>query len=344
MSKQGNPTIIGAFVAGALFLIIASVFVFSHEAFFSKNQQFVVVFTESINGLNIGAPIKLYGVQIGHVVKIDVERDQQAGKTLIPVVFEVNPQHINGYIDTSVSDWEEAEVEKLINSGLRMQLQLGSLLTGQLFIEALFLPDIPKVLYHSQSDLKEIPSIPSSSAEIQKTLRKVLASTKSIDIAKVVNNLQSTLSHIEQIVGSEQTQSTLTALNSSMLGLDRMINSFDQETHGISKDLRDVIQHADQLIVNINAQVDTLVTEAHQLVASGENSLKKVDGSLAKVDTTLSQVDTILNHKSPINQGLQTALKELTRAARSARLMMDYLERHPNALIYGKDVESGVRQ
>jgi hypothetical protein len=37
-------------------------------------------------------------------------------------------------------------------------------------------------------------------------------------------------------------------------------------------------------------------------------------------------------------------LQELAKAARSTRVMMNYLEQHPDALLYGKDAEQGGRR
>lgn len=39
---------------------------------------------------------------------------------------------------------------------------------------------------------------------------------------------------------------------------------------------------------------------------------------------------------SPAYQDMRRTMNELSAAARSLRLMMDYLERHPEALIKGK--------
>ena len=70
------------------------------------------------------------------------------------------------------------------------------------------------------------------------------------------------------------------------------------------------------------------------MVASGQTTLEEVN-------STLNNVDSLINNNSPISQELQTTLQELARAARSTRVMMDYLERHPDALLYGKDAEPG---
>lgn len=337
MSKEGNPTKIGAFIVGAILLLIASILVFSSNTLFSKNQKFIVVFKESINGLAIGAPIKLYGVQIGHVTEIKVERDKENNRTLIPVTFEVNPQNISNYVNTHMMDWEDVEVEKLIDSGLRMQLQLGSLLTGQLFIEASFLPKTPVILYGNQTDLKEIPSIPSNSDEIQKTIRSLLESSKSIDLTELFNNLQKTASNLEKITGSKQTQSTLTALNSSMLDLQHVMKGLKDDSGKITKNLNKTINHADKLIVDLNKNSDYLFADTRQLVTSGKATLEEVN-------TALANVESVIDKNSPVTQDLQQALQELAKAARSTRVMMEYLERNPDALLYGKDSDSGERK
>jgi len=333
MNNKANPTTIGIFIIGAFSLLVASIFVFSSEAWFSKNHKFIVVFTESINGLNVGAPIKLYGVQIGHVTEINVERDIQRNMTLIPVVFEVDQEKIGNYVDTRKKDWRNSEVEKLIDSGLRMQLQLGSLLTGQLFIEALFLPNTEAKLYGHKTNLKEIPSVPSKSDEIQKALRNVLEGTKTIDLTELFSNLQKTAANIEQITGSIQTQSTLTALNNSMLDLQQILGTVKKDIGPISKDLNKTINHADELLVTLDTNAKPLLEDSRQIISTGKNTLQAIS-------STLDEVKALTNNNSPINQGLQAALQQLTRAASATRSMMDYLERHPDALIFGKETET----
>ena len=334
MSKKANPTTIGAFIVGAIILFITGILVFSSEAWFSINDRFIVFFDESINGLNVGAPIKLSGVQIGQVIEISVERDIKLNKILVPVVFEVNPQKISRYNNLSQSPLGEVTVSDLINSGLRMQLQLSSMLTGQLFIEARFLPDTPAKLYGHKPDLIEVPSIPSSSEEIQKTLRSFLADIKNVDFKKFFNDIGKTISNIEELTGSEQTRETFTALNASMLDLQQIMSTLKDETGPISRDLRKTINRADQLILTFDANAGPLLEETQQTIVSAKTVLKQLNSALINIES-------LTNSDSPIGQDLQTALQELARAARSTRVMMDYLERHPDALIYGK--EAGVR-
>ena len=91
MSKPVNPYTIGAFIVGSLTLLIVAVLVFGGGQFFKKKIQYVIFFDSALNGLNIGAPVKLQGVQIGTVKEISLELSQQAKNITKPVVIEIDP-------------------------------------------------------------------------------------------------------------------------------------------------------------------------------------------------------------------------------------------------------------
>jgi paraquat-inducible protein B len=57
-----------------------------------------------------------------------------------------------------------------------------------------------------------------------------------------------------------------------------------------------------------------------------------VEKTLAKARQALELADP----NSPAAENLNSALKELAAAARSIRVLTDYLEQHPEALVKGK--------
>ena len=58
--------------------------------------------------------------------------------------------------------------------------------------------------------------------------------------------------------------------------------------------------------------------------------------TLAKAQTTLDSINGILDERSPFREDLHVLIQELGAAARSIRVLSDYLERHPEALLKGK--------
>ena len=77
-----------------------------------------------------------------------------------------------------------------------------------------------------------------------------------------------------------------------------------------------------------------------QWVPEGTKTLEEMRRAIASGDRVLRNTDaTFFGKDSPAPQDLRDALQEVTRAARSVRILVDYLERHPEMLIRGKPEE-----
>jgi paraquat-inducible protein B len=83
--------------------------------------------------------------------------------------------------------------------------------------------------------------------------------------------------------------------------------------------LNETLQRTRMLAQNFDASV---VPELGATLQQAQSTLKSINGSVSK--------------DSPLYYELLRVFKELTEAARSFRVMADYLERNPDALIYGK--------
>jgi paraquat-inducible protein B len=63
----------------------------------------------------------------------------------------------------------------------------------------------------------------------------------------------------------------------------------------------------------------------------------ELNRTLAQTRETLKGAENLLSPNSPLQSELYRTLREFGAAARSFRLMADYLERHPEALLRGKE-------
>src|SRR5574341_813672 len=124
MSKRANPKLIGAFVVGAVALVVVGVLLLGNlKALFERPVRVVLFFDGDVNGLTVGAPIAFRGVKLGQVsdVRIKVEA---GGK--IAVYGQFPPRLLD---DDTVTI-----LQSVMKQGLRAQLALQSLLTGQLYV------------------------------------------------------------------------------------------------------------------------------------------------------------------------------------------------------------------
>ena len=184
MSKPANKTMIGTFVVVAVVLAVAAVVLFGSGKFFQQTERWIVFFEGSVKGLNVGSPVVFRGVQIGQVTDIIVGFDTAKIEVIIPVIFEIDPEKFKD-IGLRVERSDEEMVRALIERGLRAQLQMQSMVTGQLVINIDFLPNTEARLKGldrfadkiTLEGLNEIPSVPTPMQRLEKT--KILISKRS---------------------------------------------------------------------------------------------------------------------------------------------------------------------
>src|SRR5215470_5003382 len=101
MRTQANARLVGAFVLGAIVLAIAAVAVLGSGRLFRKTYPFILVFRGNVNGLRVGAPVKIKGVTIGSVTDIGLRLNlgledvsARQGGIQIPVMIEIDEGRI----------------------------------------------------------------------------------------------------------------------------------------------------------------------------------------------------------------------------------------------------------
>jgi paraquat-inducible protein B len=87
-------------------------------------------------------------------------------------------------------------------------------------------------------------------------------------------------------------------------------------------------------VASIIKKIDAMPLEA--IGTDLKNAIAELDRTLASARGTLGTADRLIAPNSTLATGLDNTLAELNRAARSLRVLMDYLERHPEALLRGK--------
>ena len=100
MSKQVNKTAIGAFVIGAIALVVGIVVVVGSGKFFTTTIPCVFYFNGSVQGLSVGSPVTFKGVQIGEVNEISLTFNPEGMKLEIPVQAVLYPDNNTAYAGT----------------------------------------------------------------------------------------------------------------------------------------------------------------------------------------------------------------------------------------------------
>jgi paraquat-inducible protein B len=263
------------------------------QAGFTTKVPYVVQFDESVRGLSPGAPVEFRGMRVGTVSDVGLQLDVATESVRIPVTIEIEPQRITftgSAKDNPYDDTPYVLMEKLVERGLRAQLQPGNLLTGQMLVDLGFHPNAAPAKLDRSGEYPEIPSVPSEMDALTASASGILTKLAALPLTELVQDLRSTVQNVDALVSSPRTAETLEALKVTATELQTVVQTIDQQLGPL----------------------------------------------LAQAQGTLASADAMVGSNSQTRYDLDSMLKELAGAARSIRVLTDYLERHPEALIRGK--------
>lgn len=333
MSKPSNPTLIGTFVLGAVLLLVAAVLLFGGTQLFSKKRLLVAYFPESVKGLRVGSNVLLAGVRVGFVKSIQLEgqiSDTDSLTTLVQVLMEVQPETFELTSHGTALNPHQREVmtpAEFVNAGIRARLGIDSLVTGQLLVELDFRPDTKAIYRAPRKSYPEIPTIPSDTQQIIDRVQEFFSKlTSEVDFAQIAKDIQGIAAGVNQLVNSPELRSMLAGgsklTNEDIPGLIDAMNQSLAQLDGALADTRKLLHHVD-------GQIDPLMGDLRSTV-------KRLDGALTNTQQLLQSMNGQIKQGSALNLEIQTTLHDLQAASRSASLLLDYLEKHPEALLRGK--------
>jgi paraquat-inducible protein B len=264
------------------------------------SQRYVLYFNESLRGLSVGAPVTLLGLQGGEVTDIGLSFDPKTKKLRGRVEIVSYPERIVARMKGS----QMAIGQSMANTVQRRRAFIQQMIEhfgmrGQLQSGSLLTGQL-FVAFDFFPNAKKMK----------------------IDWNQEVPELPvvpSTLPNLEEKLGSILTK--LDHMPWEKIGSDtrQAIESFNQ-----------AMKDADKALVRFDSdltpEIKSAIEEFRRATVSADKMIKDTDA-------------TLVGTNAPGQQELRDAMQEVTRAARSLRVLTDYLERHPDALIRGKTEE-----
>ena len=292
------------------------------EKTYVRKTRWLLYFDGSVRGLTVGSPVEFRGIRIGQVVDINMEYDAKKQAFRIPVLIEIEQDRIQIKGQT---DWSFRKKinEYLVAQGLRAQLKIGSLITGQLLVDLDFHPDAPPAKVIWEGRYPQLPTVPTSMEEITTSLTQLLKKLEKLPLEQIGNDLRDTVDGAKRLVNS-------TELQEAIMGLNNTVGQAQKFAENLNMAVAPELKNA---VANLNATLDRTKMLAQNF---DSNVVPELDATLQQAQSTLKSIEGSVSKNSPLYFELMRVLKELGGAARSIRIMADYLERHPDALIYGK--------
>ena len=167
--KRANTKLIGIFVFGALLLTVGSILLFGSRNMFEKKRYFYAYFEQDVSGVDIGAPMKFSGIEVGSVKEIVGIYNKETSVVTPRILIEFHPETLKG---AKVAKGEYTLFQPLLDQGMRASLKSQSFLTGQLYVSLDFYENRAiRTLGSDKDKYPEMPTIDSGLGEIFKAFQ-----------------------------------------------------------------------------------------------------------------------------------------------------------------------------
>jgi paraquat-inducible protein B len=337
MSRKANPTLIGAFVLGALALAIVATLLLAGGSWFGERRQHVLYFEGAAQGLQVGAPVVFLGVKVGTVKQIQLGLDAQSRRFVVPVMIEVQPQVVRTRGGENVDLRDRATIRQLVERGLRARLRLQSLLTGQLYVDLDFHPEKPAVFAALDPELSEIPTIRTAVQELTTKL-------EGFPMDKFLNDVAAISGAVNKLMSAQATQDLPQRLDVTLRHLQSLAARFDAQGGPILNDVRGNLAEMNKALLAAQAALAKLDTAADRVADLAKPDSRMVSGmtqASEELAKAAAAVRSLSEQESPTTQNLNAALKEIARAADALRQLAETLEQQPDAIWRGKRPKTG---
>jgi paraquat-inducible protein B len=301
---RSKPLVVGSFILGALALGVVAILAFGGMNLFAHKLRVVVVFSDSIAGLEVGAPVTFRGARIGRVERMRVHIDVHRQTSWLPVSLGLDLDRIawaNGSVGGKRSDLQAA-----VDSGLRAQLVSQGLVGGEMSVNLDYRPGTPALLAGRAEDAFEIPTVPSDMQDLKDQLLK-------LDLPEIGHKAREVLTSVQHV--TEELGARIGPLADD---LHTTLTTATDAVHRLQLDSARTLEDVDRLADESRRQIATNGDDLDELLKKAQDVTGRTDALVAS-----------LNDMTSPRGDLQASLRDLAASASSVRGFTHDLQRNP---------------
>jgi paraquat-inducible protein B len=279
------------------------------DARYTQTVPFVTYFTSSVSGLAAGSPVEVFGLQVGVVSDVKLTLDPQVGRARARVAFDLQPQRMPGARAAEGGLTPEQITASLVREGMRATLTSSNFLTGQQVVSLQYVPGAPPAVVSTEGIALVLPSQSGGLDNITTSLSDIATKLDNIPFDQIGRDLAGTMHSVHAAIQGPELKQTMHDLAETMAEIRQISRKADAGLTPALKRLPQLSQDLEQTVAKASALL-------------GENGY---------------------GGNSDFSRNLNRVLDQLNETARSIRLLADFLDRHPEALIRGRTGQAGER-
>jgi phospholipid/cholesterol/gamma-HCH transport system substrate-binding protein len=320
MSAPTNHWKLGLFVVVGIVMTLAAVAALGARSARTEVGRYVSYFDESVQGLDVGSPIKFRGVTIGTVGRIGIAPDHRH----VEVMSELGVAEL-GRLRLNVGEGpakRDARKKLAMATDLRVQLASAGL-TGVKFLQLDFfdVTDNPPPVLPFEVPENYIPAASSTMKNIEDSLVHMMSR-----LPEVADQMTGILAKVDRVLGELEGQKLPDQLAAMIANTNHILGEAQHKIDQV--DAGKLSRQAEQSLDGLNETVGRM-----------NKLLAHVDGETGLLSSVVRASDAFgdtVRNADGLGAELEAALQAVQEAGRSIHKLADTLEKDPDMLLKGR--------
>lgn len=348
MNANPNYHKIGLFVFIATLLLIAMVMVLGANTLFKQELILETYVDESVQGLEVGSPVKIRGVRMGKVIAID-----QAANIYPDEIGPKNPGANYIIIRMAIPYGKfgdkplfeiQRELIQDVERGLRLQL-VSQGITGLVFLEMNYFEGSETLPVTWSPEYDYVPSAPSLFNSLTDSMDDILMKAQAIDTDGIssetvglLRELRQTNASFQAVLAEIHEQQIVENVGDTVASVKNMSKRLEADSQQLLANIESIAEELNTTVKSLHARlndprVDSALTDISAAMSDLRKTAKDLPSAVSQARATLDGADQTVSEQ---RQNLDRILTNLAEAVGNLREVSNELRRNPSRFFYSE--------
>jgi len=333
---------IGIFVITAIVIGVLGVVVLGAGAIFQKKNIAETYIDESVQGLDVGSPVKFRGVPVGRVE--DISLTSAAYRTRLQYVL-VRMSISSNMFQFPLNNPRSPELRAALDRGFRIRIAPQGL-TGVAYLEADYLdPERnPSLQIDWQPDYPYIPSARSRITQLSEAVERILRNFSDIDISQLSQSLDKSLVAMSKLAES----ANLDKIGGQASGLLQELRATNRQITLLvsNPDLKNAISdvsagagRARQIIERAEKPVNQFLADMPQATDSLNRLVKRLDAVASDLPQTSAELRQTIQRMNRLiasqQRDIEQTMGNLRAISENMKEITESSKKYPSQTLFG---------
>ena len=333
---------IGIFVIGAIVIGVVGVVVLGAGAIFQKKSIVETYIDESVQGLDVGSPVKFRGVPVGRVEAItltSVEYDTRLQYVLVRISISSN------MLQFPVNDPSSPALKRELDRGFRIRMAAQGL-TGVAYLEADYLnparnPPLP-IDWHPRYPY--IPSAQSRITQLSDAVERILRNIEGINIPEITASIERSLAAMTNLANSAnlakigaQADALLHELRETNRQVGALVSNPDLKKTIV--DASATAGRARQIVERAEKPIDQFLADMPQAAESLNRLVKRLDSVASDLPQTSVELRQTIQRMNRLianqQRDIEQTMSNLRAVSENLKQITENSKQYPAQTFFG---------